>query len=159
MRYMQSFNRRLKQLRETRQLSRADVADICHVDEAQVANWEAFDPKHRRYPRIDHLMDICLRTETALDELLDFSDGADEGQLELPGLAFSSDSDLTKPLAELEREIERFRETRKAEKCKKGSSTELRSAGPLNEEEAELLRRFRKTSAENRRMVLQILGH
>ncbi|WP_166259569.1 helix-turn-helix domain-containing protein [Marinobacter salicampi] len=156
MRYMQSFNRHLKQLREARQLSRADVADICHVDEAQVANWEAFDPKHRRYPRIDHLMDICLRTETALDELLDFSDAADEGQLELPGLAFSSESDLAKPLAELEREIERFRETRKAEKRKKG---DLRNAGPLSEEEAELLRRFRKTSAENRRMVLQILGH
>jgi len=28
----------------------------------------------------------------------------------------------------------------------------------LSDEEAELLRRFRKTSGENRRMVLQILG-
>ncbi|WP_404362185.1 helix-turn-helix transcriptional regulator [Marinobacter sp.] len=134
---MQSFNRRLGQLREERRLSQADIAELCDVEEALVVAWEASDPKQRRYPGVDQLMDLCLRTEIALDVLLDFSDVTDAGQLELPGLAFSSDSDLTESLRDLEREINRLQ---------------------LNDKEAELLRRFRNTSPENQRMVFQLLG-
>lgn len=61
----------------------------------------------------------------------------DTGQLELPGLAFSNSEDLTVALDELEQEIERFQ---------------------LSEEERELLRRYRKATEDNRRMVLQLLG-
>lgn len=137
MRYLQSFHRRLRQLREFGQLSRSDIAEICGVDEARVARWEASDANRRLYPAVDELMDLCLRTETSLDALLDIEDAADEGQMELPGLTFSNGQDLTDALNQLERELDRAQPT---------------------EEEAELLRRFRNSSAENRRLVLQILG-
>ncbi|AMQ87216.1 MULTISPECIES: helix-turn-helix domain-containing protein [Marinobacter] len=137
MRYLQSFHRRLRQLRQTGQLSLADVANMCGVDEARVGSWEATDPKQRSYPGVSELLDVCLKTETPLDQLLDMDDGGDSGQLELPGLAFSNSDDLSVALKELERELNRLQ---------------------LSEEELELLRRFRKATAENRRMVLQLLG-
>jgi transcriptional regulator with XRE-family HTH domain len=137
MRYLQSFYRRLRQIRESAQLTREDIASICSVDEATVAGWEDRDTRRRAYPGVTELLDFCLRTDTALDEVLDLDDTGDTGQLELPGLTFSRGDDLSTALKQLEQEIQRVQ---------------------LSDEEAELLRRFRKTSAENRRMVLQILG-
>lgn len=137
MRYLQSFHRRLRQLREMRHLSRDDVAHMCGIDAETVASWEACDSRQRAFPSVPELLDFCLRTDTALDELIDLEDYGDTGQLELPGLAFSQGDDLATALKQLEQEIERVQ---------------------LSDEEVELLRRFRKTSAENRRMVLQILG-
>lgn len=137
MRYLQTFNRRLRQIREAGQLSRGDVAQMCGVDEVRVANWEATDARQRSYPGVAELLDLCIKTETPLEDLLDPDDTGDTGQLELPGLAFSQGDDLSAALTELEKEISRFQ---------------------LSDDEAELLRRFRKTSAENRRMILQILG-
>ena len=137
MRYMKSFHRRLKHLRDTRQMSVSDVAQLCEVDERRVASWESDTPKNRSYPEIDELMDLCLKTETPLDALLDFEDAPDAGQMELPGLTFTTDTDLTKALETLEREMDRLK---------------------LNEEEVEMLRRFRKATAENRRMIVQLLG-
>jgi transcriptional regulator with XRE-family HTH domain len=137
MRYLQSFHRRLRQIRETAQLTREDVADICGVGEDAVARWEATDVRQRGYPGVTELLDFCLRTETALDEVLELEDTGDTGQLELPGLTFSRGDDLSTALKKLEQEIQRVQ---------------------LSDEEAELLRRFRQTSVENRRMVLQILG-
>ncbi len=137
MRYLQNFNRRLRRMREDGHLSCWDVAQMCGVDEARVKSWEAVDPRHRSYPGVGELLDLCLRTETPLEHLLDLDEAGDGGQLELPGLAFSNSDDLTVALKELEQEIERVQ---------------------LSDDEAELLRRFRKTSAENRRMVLQLLG-
>jgi hypothetical protein len=61
----------------------------------------------------------------------------DDGQLELPGFALDKSDDLLVSLGELEEELERVQ---------------------LTAEEVELLRRFRRTTAENRRMILQILG-
>jgi len=137
MRYLQNFHRRLRQIRETAQLTREEVASICGVDEETVASWEAREIRQRAYPSVTELLDFCLRTETALDEALDLEDTGDTGQLELPGLTFRRGDDLSTALKQLEQEIERVQ---------------------LSDEEAELLRRFRKTSAENRRMVLQIMG-
>ncbi|WP_227546081.1 helix-turn-helix domain-containing protein [Marinobacter fonticola] len=137
MRYMTSFHRRLKTLRETKQLSVSDLARLVETDERRVLSWESDNPKNRHYPDIDELMDLCLKTETPLDALLDFEDAPDAGQLELPGLAFSHDSDLSKALDALAEEIERLKPS---------------------EQEMELLRRFRKTTAENRRMIIQLLG-
>lgn len=137
MRYMQSFYRRLRQLREFGQLSRSDIAELCGVDEARVSRWESSDPRQRLYPEVDQLMDLCLKTETSLDALLDIDESTDEGQMELPGLTFSNGQELAAALSQLEQELERVQPS---------------------EEEAELLRRFRNSSLENRRLVLQILG-
>jgi len=137
MRYLQTFNRRLRQMREAGRLSCQDVAEICGVDEAQVISWEASDARQRTYPDVTALLDFCIKTETPLENLLDLAGSGDEGQLELPGLAFSESDDLSNALKELEQEINRVQ---------------------LSGEEVELLRRFRKTTGENRRMILQILG-
>ncbi|TVT31405.1 XRE family transcriptional regulator [Marinobacter vinifirmus] len=137
MRYLQSFNRRLRHVREQGQLSLADIAEICGVDEARVRSWEAEDGRQRGFPGVTELLDLCLRTETPLEQLLDMEEAGDSDQLELPGLAFSNSDDLSVALQELEQEISRVQ---------------------LTDGEAELLRRFRKTTDDNRRMVLQLLG-
>ncbi|WP_421863914.1 hypothetical protein [Marinobacter adhaerens] len=62
----------------------------------------------------------------------------DHGQLELPGIALDKSEELLESLDELEQVLDKVQ---------------------LTTEEAELLRRFRRTSAENRRMILQILGN
>lgn len=136
MRYLQSFNRRLRQVREEGRLSLWDVAQMCGVEEDQVRSWEATDVRQRGYPGVGELLDFCLRTETPLEHLIDV-EGSSDGQLELPGLAFSNSDDLSEALKELEREIDRFQ---------------------LSGQELELLRRFRSTAAENRRMILQLLA-
>lgn len=137
MRYLQTFNRRLRQMREAGRLSCQDVAEICGVEEAQVISWEASDARQRTYPDVSALLDFCIKTDTPLENLLDLTEPGDGGQLELPGLAFSNSDELSIALKELEHQINRVQ---------------------FSEEEAELLRRFRKTTADNRRMILQILG-
>lgn len=137
MRYLQTFNRRLRQIREGGRLSRWDVAQMCGVDEESVTSWESSDPRHRSFPSVTELLDFCLRTETPLESMLDLDEVGSDGQLELPGLAFSNSDDLTEALKELELEINRVQ---------------------LSDDESELLRRFRNATAENRRMILQILG-
>lgn len=137
MRYLQNFNHRLRKIREDGRLSCWDVAQMCGVDEARVKSWEAPDLRQRTFPGVSELLDLCIRAEIPLEQLLDLDESGDGGQLELPGLAFSNSEDLTVALTELERELDRIQ---------------------LSDDEAELLRRFRKTSEENRRMVLQLLG-
>ena len=61
----------------------------------------------------------------------------DHGQLELPGIALDKSDELLVSVSELEEALEKVQ---------------------LTAEEVELLRRFRRTTAENRRMILQILG-
>jgi transcriptional regulator with XRE-family HTH domain len=137
MRYLETFHHRLRQLRDNRGLSLQDIAQICGVDSDRVAAWEAREERQRSYPGVSELMDLAVQTGTALEELLDLDDAHNHGQLELPGLTFSNDEGLSSALKELEEEISRLQ---------------------LSSEEVELLRRFRKTSTENRRMVLQIMG-
>src|SRR5690554_7863792 len=102
MRYLQSFHRRLRQLRQTGQLSLADVANMCGVDEARVGSWEAIDPKQRSYPGVSELLDVCLKSETPLDQLLDMDDVGDIGRLELHSLEFSNRDDLSVALMVME---------------------------------------------------------
>lgn len=137
MRYLQRFHRQLKQIRESLALSRADVAALCNTSDEEVASWEASDVRQRSYPNVAQLLDFCLRTETALDSVIDLTDGGETGQLTLPGFNLEEGNDLTGVLSELEREIDKIR---------------------LTDEESEMLRRFRKTSDENRRMIIQLLG-
>jgi transcriptional regulator with XRE-family HTH domain len=137
MRYLQTFNRRLRQIRESGGLSYRDVAQLCGVDETRVKSWEASDDRQRSYPSVNELLDVCIKTETPLEDLLDLGNPGDNSQLELPGLAFSNSDDLAVALRQLEQEISRIQ---------------------LSDEETELLRRFRRASTENRRMILQLLG-
>lgn len=61
----------------------------------------------------------------------------DDGQLELPGIALDRSDELLETLEELEEVLDKVQ---------------------LTAEEVELLRRFRRTTAENRRMILQLLA-
>ncbi len=110
---------------------------MCGVEEDLVLRWEALEPKHRSYPGVAELLDLCVKTETPLEQMLDMNEGADADQLELPGLVVSNGDGLAEALKELEQELERVQ---------------------LSDEDIEILRRFRKASTDNRRMVLQLLG-
>lgn len=61
----------------------------------------------------------------------------DDGQLELPGIALDRSDELLESLGELEERLERMQ---------------------LTAEEVELLRRYRKSDASNRRMVMRLLA-
>lgn len=137
MRYMETFWQRLKDAREARQLSRRDLAELCGVDLAVVTRWEQVDARQRLYPAVDELIDLCRHLEVPLESLLDTDMVVDAGQLELPGLAFSNTDELAGALDELERQFQRIQPT---------------------DEEAELLRRYRNSTDENRRMIFQLLG-
>lgn len=137
MRYLQSFNRRLREFRDARHLTDSDIAALLRVDDAIIRYWEMEDERKRTYPSIDNLLDLCLKTETPLEHWLDL-DGIPNGtQLDLPGLAMVEESDLGPLLEQLQLEMLRL---------------------IPSEEEKELLRRFRRTSAENRRLILQLMS-
>ena len=137
MRYLQSFNHRLREFRDARHLTDSDVAALLRVDDAIIRYWEVEDERKRTYPSIDNLLDLCLKTETPLEHWLDL-DGIPNGtQLDLPGLAMVEESDLGPLLEQLQLEMLRL---------------------IPSEEEKELLRRFRRTSAENRRLILQLMS-
>ncbi len=137
MRYMETFWQRLKEAREARQLSRRDLAELCGVDLAVVTRWEHVDARQRLYPAVDELIDLCRHLEVPLEALLDTEMMVNPGQLQLPGLAFSNSDELTGALDELERQFMRVQPS---------------------EEESELLRRYRNSTDENRRMIFRPLG-
>lgn len=138
MRYMATFWQRLKDAREARQLSRRDLAELCGVDQAVVTRWEHVDTRQRLYPAVDELIDLCRHLKVPLESLLDSEVSVNPEQLQLPGLAFSNTDELTGALDELERQFQRIQPS---------------------EDEVELLRRYRNSTDENRRMILQLLGH
>lgn len=61
----------------------------------------------------------------------------DDGQLELPGIALDRSDELLESLGELEERLEKMQ---------------------LTAEEVELLRRFRRSDSNNRRMVMRLLA-
>lgn len=137
MRYLQSFNHRLRQFRESRNLSQGDLARFAQVESAVVAGWEMEDSRKRSFPTVDNLLDLCLQTDTPLDYWLDLENRLSARQLELPGLAYLEETDLGPALDQLQAEI----------------------SGVLpNGEELELLRRFRRTTAENRKLIIQLMS-
>lgn len=137
MRCLQSFNVRCRQLREERRLSCADLAALCGTDEQSVAAWELKSPLERAYPSLDELVRLSMRTGTPLAWLLDL-DGvdADSSQLDLPGLEGADDRGITAALDELENLMEDIEFT---------------------PEERELLRRFRQSTPEQQRLILQLM--
>lgn len=136
MRYLSSFNQRLRLLREERGLTEADVAELCQVDEQLARCWESTDSAQRCFPNIDQLLVLCYRTQTSLERLLDVDELTGGGQLELPGLSMD-ESDLAKAVDELQQEF-----------LKKLPDAE----------EQKLLKRFRAASSENKRLILQLLS-
>lgn len=135
MRYLSSFNHRLRQLRDVRCLSESDVALMCDVDEHLVRCWETGNAAQRCFPSIDQLLTLCFKTQTPLHRLLDDEAMASENQLELPGLA-ADQVELDATIDELQREV---------------------SARLPSLEEWQLLKRFRAADAENRRLILDLL--
>lgn len=135
MRYLSSFHRRLRYLRDEQHLSEGDVAEVCGVDEQVVRLWESPDAGQRGFPTVDQLLTLCFRTHTPLERLLDVEPDGGNDQLELPGLSVD-ESDLGKALDELQRQIGRWLP---------------------DTQERELLRRFRMADAENQRLILQLL--
>lgn len=137
MRYLQSFNRRLRQFRDARNLSQAELGKLVQVEAGIIDSWETEEGRRRTFPSVDNLLDLCLRTDTALAYWLDLEKELSARQLELPGLTCVEDSDLAPALERLQSEI---------------------SQRLPNQEELELLRRFRRTSAENRRLIIQLMS-
>lgn len=136
MRYMQSFNHRLRRLREERSLSVIELADLCGIDERRIHAWESVQPQGRQYPDVGELVHLCVRLGAALETLLDLEDASNAGQLELPGLTNADGDELVRAVTELERAL---------------------TVVQPSDQERELLRRFRAADQEQRQMILQLL--
>jgi transcriptional regulator with XRE-family HTH domain len=137
LKYLKTFNHSLKRFREEAKLSEEDIARLCLVDESVVKAWESPDDSLRCYPTIDNLLDICLKVDKPLEFFLDIEKNVNEGQLDLPGIGFAEESDLRKPLEELSQELEKLIPTA---------------------DEMELLRRFRNSDPESRKLIIQLMN-
>jgi transcriptional regulator with XRE-family HTH domain len=137
LKYLNTFNNSLKRLREDAKLSVEDIARLCLVDESVVIAWESPDENLRCYPTIDNLLDLCLKVNKPLDFFLDIKKNLHAGQLDLPGLGFSEENDLQCPLEELSQELEKI----------------IPSV-----DEMELLRRFRHSDPESRKLIIQLMN-
>jgi len=136
MKYLKSFNKQLRFFCDAYKLSSADIAEICGLDESVVAAWES--SSNRVYPSFENLLDLCIKTGVSLESFLDLPNQKAFPQLELPGFAQSQEKgDLSEELDELDKCIE--------------------EALP-NEQELELLRRFRKSDDQNRELILQLMA-
>jgi len=138
MKYLKRFNKQLKQFREGKRLSHQDIAKYCMVDPTVVEAWESPAEKARCYPTLDNLLDLCVKTGAALETFLDLPDAENRKQLELPGLAFVEDSDLNESLAQLDDQIEKLLPA---------------------EDEKELLRRYRKSDQQSKKLILQLIAN
>ncbi|MCP5160500.1 MAG: XRE family transcriptional regulator [Hahellaceae bacterium] len=137
MKYLKNFPRHLTQLMQDKGLSDEEVAALCSVDVSVVQAWLMREGK-RCYPVIDNLIDLCLKTGSELDLLLDLErEHDDQKQLRLPGLTFLEENDLGVSLELLHKEIDKVMPT---------------------EEELELLKRFRRSDPENRKLIIQLMN-
>lgn len=137
MKYLENFHKQLSDYRHANNLSLEDISELCSVDSSTVASWEADNPVHRAYPNLAQLIDLCLGLNVALESFLNIQE-VDSGQLELPGLRFIEEGDLTSSLDELDKELEKI------------MPTDL---------EIELLRRFRKSDEENKKLIIQLMSN
>lgn len=137
MKYLRHFYKHLQQLREEKRLTEEDISVICQVDASVVRAWESHQPEKRCFPTIDNLIDLCLKTGTPLEALLEVNQTIDgDEQLELPGLAFIDEHDVNLSLDYLHKEIEKILPT---------------------DDEVELLKRFRRCDDENKKLILQLM--
>ncbi len=141
MKYLRNFNQKLLDVRHQKKLTQEDVAMMCAVSESQVRSWEALEEGRRKYPDVDQLIDFCVKASVPLEVLLDLdTTGSMERQLVLPGLDSDEDDDpatrMLGALAELGEELE--------------------NRLP-DEDERELLKRYRQCDDEKRTFIMQML--
>ena len=138
MKYLNSFNKQLRFFRDTHRLSSSDIAELCNVDVSVVKSWEADAEQSRTYPSLENLLDLCFKSGSSLEYFIDIPKDENFKQLELPGLQFAIDeSDLAETLNKLDKELEKII--------------------PV-EQEAELLKRFRKSNEQNRELIMQLIN-
>jgi len=136
MKYLKQFNQRLRNMRENRRLSHQDVAAFCLVDPSVVETWESDQLNTRCYPSLTNILDLCFKTGTALENYVDMPEAPIEKQLALPGINLGEGNDLADSLVELGEQIEKLIPTG---------------------DEQELLRRFRKSDAQTKELILQLI--
>jgi transcriptional regulator with XRE-family HTH domain len=137
MKYLRTFNQRLCELRKKKKLTKTDIAMFCQVDESVVTGWEAAANDQRSFPTIDQLLDLCVKTGVSLSELLDFRQPLSVSpQLDLLSFMETEQGDLNSVLIEL------------------GDAVD---AALPDEQERDLLRRFRLCDDEKKEFILQLL--
>lgn len=110
---------------------------FCLVDESVVRNWEAVSDSQRAFPTIDQLIDLCLKTSVPLEALLDLDQRPEVSpQLDLLGFTDDQQGDINSALIELDDAVE---------------------AALPDEQERDLLRRFRGCDDEKRKFIMQLL--
>lgn len=138
MKYLKQFNHRLREMRETRHLSQKDIASFCLVDPSVVETWESDHLDTRCYPSLANLLDLCFKTGTALENFVDMPEAPIVKQLALPGINLGEESDLSDSLVELGEQIEKLIPA---------------------DDEFELLRRYRKSDAQTKELILQLIAN
>jgi transcriptional regulator with XRE-family HTH domain len=137
MKYLLTFNSRLRELRQKKKLSQEDIAAFCNVDVTVVDGWEQPDGEWRSYPVLEQLLDLCLKTGTRLEAILDLQPGAGgKLQMELPGLVEERKTDLYQSISEL---------------------ADVFDDVLPDEMERRLLKRFRKCDAVRKQLILSML--
>lgn len=138
MKYLKQFNQRLRTMREKRRLSQQDIAAFCLVDSSVVETWESDQLSTRCYPSLANILDLCFKTGTALENFVDIPEARIERQLALPGINLGEENDLADSLLELGEQIEKLIPTG---------------------DEQELLRRFRKSDDQTKKLILQLIAN
>lgn len=138
MKYLKQFNQQLKKVRQARHLSYADVAEFCLVDPLVVESWEAESGELRCYPSLDNLLDLCFKTGMPLESFVDVPKLNKGHQLDLPGIGVNEPADLGESLTELGKQIERL---------------------IPSDDEMELLKRYRKSDAQSKELILQLIAN
>jgi len=137
MKYLKHFNQQLRSVRENKKLTQQDVGEFCLVDTSVVEAWESDNLDSRCYPTLDNVLDLCFKTGMTLDYFIQFPNLGEVKQLNLPGLAFSEEIDLSESLKHLDEEIERL---------------------IPSDDEQELLKRYRKSDEQNKELILQLMA-
>lgn len=136
--YLKNFHVLLKRFRERQHLSIQKVAEFCLVDSSVVSAWEAETDTQRCYPSLDNLLDLCFKTGASLESFIDIPGHKHSEQLDLPGLTVMEDGDLSETLAALDEQLDKMMP---------------------DEEEMELIHKFRKSNKQNKELILQLIGH
>ena len=100
--------------------------------------WESDNADARCFPTLDNVLDLCFKTGMTLDYFIQFPDQDEIKQLNLPGMAFSENSDLSESLRHLDEEIERLI--------------------PSNDEQ-ELLKHYRSSDDQGKELILQLIAN
>ncbi|MFT7184960.1 MAG: transcriptional regulator with XRE-family HTH domain [Pseudohongiellaceae bacterium] len=137
MKYLKHFNQQLRSIRISKKLTLQNIGDFCLVDTSIVEAWESDNLDTKCYPTLDNVLDLCFKTGMTLDYFIQFPNQGDVKQLNLPGLAFSEEVDLSESLKHLDEEIERL---------------------IPSDDEQELLKRYRESDEQNKELILELMA-